>query len=49
MIEKLQYEHPEVIFDIHSVPDFGDGKLRKNYINETLPSFDTIITGNDTV
>lgn len=49
MVNILQQEHPHVEFEIHTVPDFGDGHAWKNYIDTTLPHFDAIVSGNTTV
>lgn len=49
MINMLREEYPIIDIQIYSIPDFGDGVAWKNYIDTTLPYFDTILSGNDTV
>lgn len=49
MVNLLKTDYPDVDVEIHSIPDFGDGVLWKNYIDTTLPSFDMIVSGNETV
>jgi nicotinamide mononucleotide adenylyltransferase len=49
LIDTLQQRYPAVDISLHGIQDFGDNGQWRSFIENDLPDFDTMITGNPIV
>lgn len=49
LIEEIQKKYPDITISVHPIIDFGNNEQWKNYVETSLPEFDTIVTWNPIV